>query len=65
MFVCYLLSITQVLKDTEFRLVSNWCECGNLFIIIFIQKYVNSLETYLIGSSFIYTGFTICLVWCP
>jgi hypothetical protein len=32
-FIRYLVSITQVLKDTEFRL-DDWCECGNLFIYL-------------------------------
>jgi hypothetical protein len=31
MFIRYLESITQVLKNTSFGL-DNWCECGNLFI---------------------------------
>jgi hypothetical protein len=31
-FIRYLVSITQVLKDTYLGL-DNWCECENLFII--------------------------------
>jgi hypothetical protein len=33
MFIRYLVSITQVLKDTLFGL-DNWCQCGDLFIFI-------------------------------
>jgi hypothetical protein len=40
MFIRYLVSITQVLKDTEFGL-DNRCECGN-FIRYFFN---NSLST--------------------
>jgi hypothetical protein len=36
MFILYLVSITQVLKDTSFGLY-NWCECGNLFIIYLLS----------------------------
>jgi hypothetical protein len=40
MFIRYLVSLTQVLKDTLFWL-DNWRECGNLFIFII---YYMSLE---------------------
>jgi hypothetical protein len=33
LFIRYLVSITQVLKDTSFGL-DNWCECGKFIIII-------------------------------
>jgi hypothetical protein len=33
MFICYLVYITQVRKDTYFGL-DNWYECGNLFHIM-------------------------------
>jgi hypothetical protein len=42
MFIRYLVSITQVIKDTSFGLY-NWCECGNLFI----NDYVEYLSTYI------------------
>jgi hypothetical protein len=34
MSICYLRSITQVLKDTLFG-QDNWCECGNLLLLLF------------------------------
>jgi hypothetical protein len=39
MFIRYLVSITQVLKDTEFGL-DNWCKCGNLFIYLNAEFYL-------------------------
>jgi hypothetical protein len=38
MFIRYLVSLTKVLKNTEFVL-DNWCECGNLLFIIILVKY--------------------------
>jgi hypothetical protein len=38
MFIRYLVSMIQVLKDTKFRL-DNWCECGK-FIYLFFFMYL-------------------------
>jgi hypothetical protein len=35
MFIRYLVSITQVRKDTEFGL-DNWCDCGNYLYIYYL-----------------------------
>jgi hypothetical protein len=44
MFIRYLVSITQVLKDTHFGL-DNWCECGIYFIYLFISANIE-LQVY-------------------
>jgi hypothetical protein len=45
MFIRYLVSITQVLKDTYFGL-DNWCECGNVLILLLVFRclcrYINT-----------------------
>jgi hypothetical protein len=39
MFIRYLVSTTQVLKDTEFGL-DKWCECGKLLIYFIYLLFV-------------------------
>jgi hypothetical protein len=41
-FIRYLVSITQALKDTLFRL-DNWCDCGILFIYLIFSIEVQIL----------------------
>jgi hypothetical protein len=39
MFIRYLVSITQVRKNTYFGL-DDWCECGNYYLLLLILYYI-------------------------